>query len=184
MGSGADVVAESLRRICIWKVYGESDGIGLQWWEYVNEFMFRCDKEEFFTNKECITDAMKHSGVDPHRIDACMSDAGGLENDNNNALLETQLAAKEASGVVIMPAAFVNNAAIRGALEFSTIFKAICAGYAPGFEPTVCTKCANCRDEYACVETGHCSSAAEAGAVSSSVFAATMGILVVVFMCL
>mmetsp|Transcript_16742 Transcript_16742/g.23269 ORF Transcript_16742/g.23269 Transcript_16742/m.23269 type:complete len:513 (+) Transcript_16742:62-1600(+) len=182
--SGADVVTESLRRICIWKVYGETDGIGVPWWEYVNEFMFRCDKEEFFTNKQCITDAMKHAGVDPHRVQACMEDAGGLENDNTNALLESQLASKEASGVVIMPAAFVNNAAIRGALEFSTIFKAICAGYAAGFEPTVCNKCASCRDEYSCVETGHCSTAAAAGAVSSGVFAASMLILVLLFLCL
>merc|ERR1712032_1333831 len=43
--SGADVVTESLRRICIWKNYGESDGVGKEWWDYVNEFMFRCDKD-------------------------------------------------------------------------------------------------------------------------------------------
>lgn len=27
--SGADVVRESLRRICVWKHYGENDGISL-----------------------------------------------------------------------------------------------------------------------------------------------------------
>merc|ERR1719246_79241 len=32
--SGADVVVESLRRLCIWKEYGEEDGIGVQWWDY------------------------------------------------------------------------------------------------------------------------------------------------------
>ena len=36
--SGADVVRESLRRLCIWKEYGK-DGIGVPWWEYVGAFI-------------------------------------------------------------------------------------------------------------------------------------------------
>ena len=53
--SGADVVKESLRRICIWNTYGK-DGIGKEWWDYVKEFMARCYDEEktgFFTNSKC-----------------------------------------------------------------------------------------------------------------------------------
>merc|ERR1712232_331061 len=37
--SGADVVKESLRRLCIWNNYGASDGIGQVWWEYIAQFM-------------------------------------------------------------------------------------------------------------------------------------------------
>ena len=39
---------ESLRRICIWKHYGESDGVGAEWWNYVSQFMERCDNPDYF----------------------------------------------------------------------------------------------------------------------------------------
>ncbi len=61
--SGGDVVTESLRRICIWKEYGK-DGVGLPWWDYVDEFLYRCDAEDFFTNEDCIKDAMKHANIE------------------------------------------------------------------------------------------------------------------------
>lgn len=181
--SGADVVAESLRRLCIWKIYGKGDGIGEQWWVYGDEFRLRCDKEEFFTDKVCIDDAMSHAKIDVKRVESCMLDTGGLEGDNENTLLETQLAAKQAAGVVIMPAAFVNNAAIRGRLEFSTVFKAVCAGYAGGYKPSICTSCANCSDEYACVQAGKCKGAST-GNVSSGVFVLSMASVVVLFGCI
>jgi hypothetical protein len=178
--SGADVVKESVRRECIWKIYGEADGIGVQWWDYVSEFMYRCDNEDYFASEDCVKDAMTHSGVDGHKVTSCIQDSGGLENDVTNSLLESQLADKEAAGVVILPAAYVNNAAIRGSLEFATIFKAICAGYIKGSEPTVCEKCANCGiDEYQCVVDGKCPNGT--GSVSVPVFAFSMGAIVICF---
>ena len=64
---GVDVVTESLRRICIWRAYGQDDGIGAAWWDYVEEFMYRCDnpdKPGFFNNGDCIADVMNVAGVD------------------------------------------------------------------------------------------------------------------------
>lgn len=180
--SGANVVEESLRRDCIWQIYGKDNGIGVQWWDYVNEFMFRCDNEEYFASKDCVKDAMTHAGVDEAKVNNCMSDSGGLEDDKQNSMMETELAAKETTGVVILPATFVNNAALRGALSFSTVFRAICAGFVAGSEPTVCKKCATCQDEYGCVTSGHCAGAA--GAVSVPVFAGTMVAVVAFFACL
>jgi hypothetical protein len=181
--SGADVVKESLRRECIWKIYGETDGIGAQWWDYVTEFMYRCDSEDYFASEDCVKDAMAHSAVEKSKVESCISDSGGLEKDAKNSLLESQLAAKEASGVVILPAAYVNNAAIRGALEFATIFKAICAGYIKGSEPPVCLKCASCGiDEYQCVVDGRCPDGT--GAVSVPVFAGSLAAIVICFGCL
>jgi hypothetical protein len=55
--SGQDVVTESLRRLCIWKEYGQ-DGIGLPWWSYVESFLNICDGQELFTNKAFINRAM------------------------------------------------------------------------------------------------------------------------------
>merc|ERR1712113_516102 len=128
-----------------------------EWWDYVAEFMYRCDNEKFFANTDCVEDAMSHASVDHHKVTECISDSGGLENDVENKLLETQIASKESAGVVILPAAFVNNAALRGALEFATIFKAICAGFMKGSAPEVCEMCATCGiDEYQCVLDGKC----------------------------
>jgi len=156
--SGADVVGESLRRACIWKLYGEMDGVGEAWWDYLNEFMFRCDTQEYFTNLDCIRDAMAQSGIDSGKIDDCMSDSGGIEDDTPNYILEDELTAKDSRGVVIVPSAFVNGVAIRGALEFDVVFTEICASYLAGVEPNICSLCAACPDghKYECVVDGYC----------------------------
>lgn len=182
--SGADVVLESLRRTCIWERYGKEDGIGTQWWDYVNEFLFRCDNEDFFKSKKCIGDSMDRAGIDVAIIDQCMADSGGLEDDAPNRLLDQELAQKEVSGVVILPATFVNGAAIRGELEFATVFKAVCAGYLKGTEPDVCSNCANCPNEYQCVVKGSCGKATkdESSSVSTKAFVMSMAGLAVFFL--
>ena len=183
--SGADVVTESLRRICIWSEYGK-DGIGLPWWDYVNEFLFRCDeKDEFFKNEECVKDAMSHANIDYQKIHNCIEDAGGLEGDNENKLLETELSAREAAGVVILPSFYVNSAPLRGALTIPEVFEAICAGYAAGSEPEVCMKCNHCDDMDSCVLHGHCPGAiGSMDTVSTPVFVGTLGAVVFCFSCM
>lgn len=154
--SGYDVVKESLRRHCIWSNYGEKDGIGEKWWDYVHEFNHRCGKMEFFNNEDCIRDAMKHSHVDADLIERCMDNSGGLDNDGANSFLDAELKAQTDLGVVIMPTAFVNKVAIRGSMTVSNIFQAICAGFAHGSEPHICNSCSHCGDAAACVKRGHC----------------------------
>jgi hypothetical protein len=182
--SGADVVTESLRRACIWQEYGV-DGIGIPWWDYITEFLFRCDQEEFFTNEVCIKDAMTHSEIDHAKIKGCMEDSGGLENDGPNTLLESELTAREAAGVVILPSFYVNSAPLRGALTIGEVFEAICAGYASGSEPDVCTKCAHCDDLDNCVHQGHCPGAVGSmDSVSTPVFAGSLAAVVFCFTCI
>lgn len=159
--SGADVVTEALRRICIWKNFGESDGIGAVWWEYVNKFSDRCDTPDYFTNKDCISDVMKHAGVEERSIDQCMRDSGGLDKDAPNAFLEAELDSATRRGVVILPTAFVNTAALRGALNTNNVFQAICAGFLEGTEPKICKKCMHCSDRQTCVEKGKCVSGSD-----------------------
>ncbi|CAB9530946.1 Vacuolar-sorting receptor 1 [Seminavis robusta] len=181
--SGADVVTESLRRACIWKIYG-ADGVGEKWWTYVEEFMYRCQEEDYFMSDDCINDVYVHAGVVKGDVDACMLDSGGLEGDESNSVLEAQLGEREASGVVIIPSMYVDTAAIRGALEFSTVFKAVCAGYTSNTEPEVCKKCANCLDEYGCVVQGKCTAGGVSGiksGVTPEAFAGTLGVMVFIF---
>ena len=62
--TGAEVVTEALRRICIWKHFGEQDGVGSVYWEYITEFLGRCDSDDLFANKDCINDVYKQAKID------------------------------------------------------------------------------------------------------------------------
>lgn len=177
--SGADVVTESLRQICIWNEHGD-DGVGMPYWDYNDEFLYRCAGEDYFANEDCIKDAMAHAGIKFDNIQKCMEEAGGLEGDDENDLLEAELNSREIAGVVIMPSFFVNQAPLRGAMTTSEVFEAICAGFAAGSEPSVCHKCSKCGDVGTCVEIGHCPGVPE-NSVSMQTFMGTLGVVVLVF---
>lgn len=184
--SGADVVKESLRRLCIWKHYGENNGIGEIWWNYVEEFIARCASPDYFMNEDCVADCYKHAGVEADKINRCMIDSGGLENDAPNAFLDLEIAAQTERGVVVLPTAFVNTAAIRGQLSSNSIFHAICAGYAEGTVPKICEQCASCSDPTTCVTEGKCSGnygggGSSSGSVSTHTFATSMLMVIAVF---
>jgi len=183
--SGADVVRESLRRVCIWEKYGKEDGIGVQWWDYFAKFTELCDDPDFFAVEDCVKDAYKAAGIDGSLIDQCMSESGGLEADAPNDLLEEEINSQTSRGVVVIPTAFVNTAAIRGKLTPSEIFTAICAGFQDGTAPDICAQCSGCPDASTCVDVGYCSSGASSPqitkGVSSGTFAFSMFVVVGAF---
>lgn len=176
--SGADVVGESVRRLCLWELYGD-DGVGIEWWNYIKAFNANCDTSELFMKDECVKQAMAVAQVDFDAVEQCVFNHGGLEKPEKNDLLEKQLEDKEANGIVIMPVVYVNGVAVRGQLEFATVFKAICSGYAPNTEPSICTKCSKCSDEKTCVTTGKCP--ASDGTVGQSTFVASMATIIMIF---
>jgi hypothetical protein len=174
--SGADVIRESLRRLCIWKNYGNEDGIGEKWWDYIAEFTARCDEPDYFMNEDCVKDAYKHASIDASLIDRCIQDSGGLEKDSINAFLDKEISAQVQRGVVVIPTVFVNTAALRGALTPSNVFAAICSGFSEGTAPDVCKKCGKCHDAPTCVDKGYCSAeAGGAGGPQDSVSTRTFG---------
>ena len=185
--SGADVVTESLRRLCIWQLYG-TDGIGAPWWKYVQSFMEQCDSKDNpkkFTDKDCIAQVMSQAGIDQALVDNCMTDSGGLEGNVGNTIFDEQLKIKQKQGVFLIPSLYVNQAPVRGHLSFSTAFKAICAGYAPGSQPAICVQCAGDHDEDACVEyalTGVTNDPTRSGhGISKVTFACSMFVVVALF---
>jgi hypothetical protein len=188
--SGADVVKESLRRICIWKEYGEADGRGLKWWEYVKVFNARCnnpDNPDFFNDMSCINDVMNKVKIDKKKIAKCMENSGGVDDaGDKNVYLEQEMGNQTANGVVVIPTAFVNFAAIRGALTSANIFTAICSGFVKGTTPKAC-KCAGCGDPAVCVASRyrcphtHSSTDSNTG-VSTSFFAFSMFVVIAGFM--
>jgi hypothetical protein len=156
--SGADVVTEALRRVCIWNHYGASDGIGEKYWDYIAKFIERCDTPEYFTNSDCLKDVYKQSKVDANIINRCMTDSGGLEGDVRNTFLDLEIKAQNARGIVVLPTMFVNTVALRGGLTTAAIFNAICAGYLEGTEPSICETCRGCSNASSCVTNGYCDS--------------------------
>lgn len=176
--SGADVVTESIRRLCIWEVYGD-DGVGQEWWDYVRVFTEKCDTSAQFMKDACVRAVMEEIDMDYDMVDQCIFRHGGLEDDVSNDALDTQLDDKESNGIVIMPVVYVNGVAVRGALEFAVVFKALCAGYAEGTAPVICNQCASCADEKECVlNGGRCSAAA--GSVKQSTFVGSLALTIVV----
>jgi hypothetical protein len=170
--SGADVILESLRRICIWQKYGLDNGIGEEWWLYSELFIEKCDSEESFKDEKCIQEVYGLSGIDGKAIESCIADSGGIEGNVANTLLDSELAAKQSSGVVIIPAVFVNGAVLRGSLSFKTVFSAVCAGFHEGTLPSICQKCSTCPEEFQCTIDGYCKS--QRSGVSHELFIGTM----------
>ena len=193
--SGADVVTESLRRLCIWKEYGESDGIGREWWDYIEEFYERCHTYTKFNDIDCVDDAMRRAKVNRDHIRTCMRSSGGLEGDKPNSVLDLEIQARNDKGVVILPTVTVNGVPLRGALTSTNIFDAICSGYAPGTRPDICAQCSNCNNVASCVNnngiclsgtTGRGGSSARTavvpkGRVSSGTFVFSMLLIVGAF---
>lgn len=186
--SGADVVRESLRRLCIWSFYGMSDGIGEKWWDYVFQFQTRCSDPDYFANPDCIKDVYKNAKIEGDKIEQCMKDSGGTEGDVQNQKLEMEIQAQTKQGVVVIPTAFVNNVAIRGGLTSSNVFNAICAGYSEGSTPDICGKCTGCSDVPGCVSVGYCKAGntksgggGGGGGVSTHTFAMSMLFIIALF---
>jgi len=66
---GLDIVMKTLRCICIWKKINKRDGIRSIWYDYVNRVFKRCILPDYFINKDCIANIMKHAKVEERSID-------------------------------------------------------------------------------------------------------------------
>jgi hypothetical protein len=136
-----------------------------------------------------ISNAMAQAGVNESKVNKCLDASGGFDGGTTNSLLQLHAVTAD---VITVPRAFVNKVPIMGGLTFSTILKAVCAGFSVGSAPTVCSKCATCLDERKCIVEGHCSAgyAADMGlpsngggsdAFSPSVFAVALVVIAVLF---
>lgn len=141
-----DSVIESLRRICIWQIYGS--GYGRLWWEYVNDFSQSCigpltQKEK--TLEECALEILRSHDIDPDTVNSCMEKSGGhLDQPTHvpNDLLEEAVESANRDGKEMNQASiYVNQVKILGTLSFENVFQAICSGFAELSLPEVCMEC-------------------------------------------
>jgi hypothetical protein len=167
------VVTESLRQICIWRLYG-SDDLGRPWWDYIEEFEIRCEGK-FFDSESCVKDAMQRSGIDYDKVSSCMTASGGLGEGVRNSILDEELSKRRKERAWLVPSLFVNQTmALRGAMTTSEVFEAICAGYIVGSEPPICKQCNTCADVNKCVEVGFCPGSDSPNAAPLPVFVGSL----------
>jgi hypothetical protein len=156
--SGANVVEESLRRMCIWNLYRAADGRGQEWWDYVTEFAVHCSASENFSNASCISDLYTISNINASAIEMCMRDSGGLDTPGvANSLLDKALASQKECGIVIVPSLVINGVVYNIARNITTpsdVFKALCTTFARTSTdpPAPCLVCANSADPVSCVK--------------------------------
>lgn len=142
--SGADVVAENLRRACLWDLVGGDDvddkaqvGVGKVWWDYVQEFTALCSTAASFVDDSCRAKAMANAGADKGAVDRCVAGSGGLETGRND-VLDQAVKALDRENIVYVPECIVNGVVHYGSVDPPTILASICQGFPLADRPAVC----------------------------------------------
>jgi PA domain len=149
---GTKMVVESLRRSCIWDLYGKDDGMGREWWTYVQLWMLQCSYSPYSTS--CAEQVYEPAGISKDNLESCMTSSGDFRKDVTNDLLETSLVDAANYHVTWAPKLLVNGALIHGSLTFGTVVEAICATFDESDKPQICTKWTTCAA--ACPEGQQC----------------------------
>ena len=158
--SGAEVVAENLRQLCVFRLAAAAaPPRPAAWWEYATRFASACAMDAKEYGQACaekvfgeLVGAEAWAGVEELR--RCVGDVG---EDAAHAVLEEQLAAQAGGGaggggeVFILPTLRVNGAQYRGRLAVPDVLRAICAGFEAGNRPPACDRAGG---DGACMEGG------------------------------
>lgn len=156
--SGADVVEETLRQICIWsQVQGnpavppsaeEKDGppTELAFFQYSHAFATECAPNPSTFNAKCSTKQQIAAGLNPTETRKCVAASNARSDEVHpadgkkgfNPLLEAEIRDKRSRNVRVMPTTIVNDRAIPGAVEPVVLMRALCAGFGIGQAPRVC----------------------------------------------
>jgi hypothetical protein len=140
---GALMVVESLRRQCIWHMYGSADGVGALWWDYVEQWMLQCSKSRY--SASCAEKVFEQVGVDQRQVNKCMEDSGDFWTDAGNIFMDNALEARIQADIYVAPTALVNGAALRGRLTYGSMLNAICWALPEGqAKPAICSEWATC----------------------------------------
>ena len=149
---GTKMIVESMRRTCIWNIYGKLDGIGKEWWAYVQLWTLQCSFSHYSTS--CAESVFDIAGVDKEEVEMCMENSGSFREDVLNTLMETSLSDIAKYNVKFAPTLVVNGAVITGALTFGNAMKAICSTFEDSERPEICSKWEICSE--VCSKDGTC----------------------------
>lgn len=151
---GTKMIVESLRRACIWQVYGQGDGIGTEWWAYVQQWIMKCGSSHY--SSSCAENLYGDVRIDKSLVEQCMEDSGNFRNDVSNDMLDNYLDEAADYDVSFAPTMFVNGVVVRGALTFGTILETLCMTYEENDSmPDICYQWNSCSSQQQC-KTGAC----------------------------
>lgn len=148
--TGADIVTESLRQLCVWVVYGKTGGSNmLHFFRYVNDLLFEQCHHPF--SKNCTYSVMNRIEVSPHFIERCMNHTHGLDADELNPYLQEQVDKGQGITSVMVPRLKIGNYWYTGEEDTGEIFRAVCASYPADKQPLACDFCKDCSDVRYCL---------------------------------
>mmetsp|Transcript_92953 Transcript_92953/g.225715 ORF Transcript_92953/g.225715 Transcript_92953/m.225715 type:complete len:583 (-) Transcript_92953:71-1819(-) len=141
--SGADVVMENLRQMCIWQQANSTYEIdyGKRWWDYTALFDEHCTSADVEWD-ECSNEQQYAAGLDAGITNECVNAAGGVdERGPENSLLEAEVRLRDDLVIVTLPTVVVNEVIERGATTTQNVLATLCAGFVQGSEPLLCKYC-------------------------------------------
>ena len=155
--TGAQVVAESLRRACISENYHHHQHF-LQFWEYVYYFQHDCyHNEGKFSDQACINNALEGAKMDPAVIYKCMKDSGGTDT-GPNKLLEREVLFQMQMQISRYPVVMIKDRVLPTTPSPINVLRAICEEL--DWRLPVCLQCGECYDDVGgCIELGSCKAA-------------------------
>lgn len=86
--SGADVVEQNLRQLCVFE-WGRDQKKPYIWWKYVTENGNRCSMGAGRYSRDCLITVERDQQIDTSAIDRCV---GNPSSDSENALLQAERA--------------------------------------------------------------------------------------------
>ena len=129
--SGADVVAENLRELCIWSAQSGA------WWQYVNQFQQLCGGASDFS-LECAFKVMYQVGIASNMVMACINGSWFGNLTGKNCLLQDEITRRTDLAIVDLPTVVVNDVVLKGVPTAATIFTDICDAFPVGNKPAAC----------------------------------------------
>lgn len=143
--TGGHVVKESLRQLCVWNYLNTTSSTEL-WWEFTEQFEIYCSVNEKTYGDSCVNTILTGLKIDPAVIVKCMTDAGGVDGNGFNTLLDNQIKLAVDHGLLMIPSLSINGVPYRGSMycpapvsqDHCGVFQAVCAGYVEDQRPAAC----------------------------------------------
>lgn len=142
--SGAQVVIENLRQMCIWQQANQTydSDYGQRWWTYASLFSQNCNTAATWT-EACAQQQMAAAGINAGAVAQCMaaSNATAVPNcksDCTNTLLQAAVNMQADMNIIRLPTVVVNDVILQGTVSPAAVLAAICDGFGPA-APKVCS---------------------------------------------
>ena len=144
--TGKSLVEESLRRLCLWQVYGRNDDgeDDVLYFDYLAKFHeLKCDNDN--VSDSCIPGVFTSVNIESSGVELCIENSGGLADGNDNEILKEVVsfqkdAFKELDGEKQFPIMLINGSPLEDAVgkTVEELFEKICDAFPADQQPDVC----------------------------------------------